>query len=131
MAVILHMFAALAIRVNLDGASLDDKRYFDDVLVILQFVAPFVLFLHFVYAGGIFKLVNRFIEAKSAIQEAAANDVNVVVELVDIKGDASNKRRAAAEDKDAEFGGDQKIATAKKPSAEGGFLAVKQKETSL
>ena len=34
------MFAALAIRVNIDNESLDDKRVFDVALVILQFVAP-------------------------------------------------------------------------------------------
>ncbi|GMI32420.1 hypothetical protein TrCOL_g8025 [Triparma columacea] len=37
------MFAALLIRVNMDGESLQDKVYFDIMLVIIQFGAPALL----------------------------------------------------------------------------------------
>ncbi len=48
------MFAALAIRVNIDHEGLDDKRAFDVALVILQLVAPLAVILVTVVAriGG-------------------------------------------------------------------------------
>ena len=41
------MFAALAIRVNVDGESLQDRNAFDVMLVILQFIAPFSVVVHY------------------------------------------------------------------------------------
>jgi hypothetical protein len=40
------MFAALAIRVDVDGESLQDRVYFDALLVGLQFVAPIIVAGH-------------------------------------------------------------------------------------
>ena len=37
------MFAALAIRVEVDGESLQDRVYFDVTLVVLQFIAPVIV----------------------------------------------------------------------------------------
>ena len=41
------MFAALAIRVDVDGESLQDRYSFDVMLVILQFIAPFIIVVHY------------------------------------------------------------------------------------
>ena len=41
------MFAALAIRVNVDGESLQDRNSFDVMLVILQFIAPLIVVVHY------------------------------------------------------------------------------------
>ena len=41
------MFAALAIRVNVDDESFQDRNSFDVMLVILQFIAPFIVVVHY------------------------------------------------------------------------------------
>lgn len=48
------MFAALAIRINIDDEGLEDKRVFDIALFVLQFIAPAaVLFASFLQLGGV------------------------------------------------------------------------------
>ena len=54
------MFAALAIRVNLDNETLQDKSAFGAVLLGLQFVTPALILVHFL----IDKLGAKFIEFK-------------------------------------------------------------------
>ena len=56
------MLAALAMRVNIDGANLQEKDAFDKVLVALQFGGPFVVFSYFVSTGGLSKLLRRCFE---------------------------------------------------------------------
>ena len=41
------MFAALSIRVNVDCESLQDRSYFDVMIVILQFIAPLIVVMHY------------------------------------------------------------------------------------
>ena len=55
------MFAALAIRVNLDGATLEDKMYFDGCLVVLQLVAPTVVMIYFIKERK--RLINHIVVA--------------------------------------------------------------------
>jgi len=43
------MFAALAIRVEVDGESLQDRVYFDLTLVVLQFIAPVIVVVHYAF----------------------------------------------------------------------------------
>ena len=48
------MFSALAIRVNLDDESLQDKKMFDMMMILIQFLAPGVMVLNKVWSirGG-------------------------------------------------------------------------------
>ena len=41
------MFAALSIKVNVDDESLQDRSSFDVMLVILQFIAPLIVVVHY------------------------------------------------------------------------------------
>ena len=47
------MLAALALKVNLDGESLEDKKWFDMLLIMLQFAGPFILLIQQYISGGI------------------------------------------------------------------------------
>ena len=40
------MFSALALRVNLDGESLQDRKFFDLMMLIIQFLAPAVMVIN-------------------------------------------------------------------------------------
>ena len=50
---ILTMLAALALKVNLDGESLEDKQWFDMMLVALQFAGPVILVVQQYITGGV------------------------------------------------------------------------------
>jgi hypothetical protein len=59
------MLAALAIRVSIDGESLEDRNAFDVLLVILQFVAPIVIIvLNVVARLGNLMFVQRLLTKK-------------------------------------------------------------------
>jgi hypothetical protein len=44
------MFAALAIKVQLDGETLQDRLYFDVAIIVLQFLAPTVLVMRYYFS---------------------------------------------------------------------------------
>ncbi|GMI51691.1 hypothetical protein TeGR_g9851 [Tetraparma gracilis] len=44
------MFAALAIKVQLDGETLQDRLYFDVAIIVLQFLAPTVLIMRYYFS---------------------------------------------------------------------------------
>ena len=47
MAIILHDVCGISYRVNVDGESLQDRHSFDVMLVVLQFIAPLIVVLHY------------------------------------------------------------------------------------
>jgi hypothetical protein len=81
------MFAALLIRVNMDGESLQDKVYFDLMLVFIQFAAPGLLF------------------AKRLIPKKQGRMGRFLSAASDLTGIGSFGVFEAAEDLKSEFGG--------------------------
>ena len=81
------MFAALAMRVNIDGANLQEKEAFDKALLALQFGGPFVVFSYFVAIGGLSKLLRRCFE----VSKETKSEFIAEVELKDRERGRDNK----------------------------------------
>lgn len=86
------MFAALAMRVNLDGAELGENESFDNALVVVQFVAPFVVFCSILQAGGAVRVVQRVADIAKSVRAVVVNEVEIaVVDTTKAKGSDRTK----------------------------------------
>ena len=92
------MFSALAIRVNLDNESLQDKKMFDIMMLVLQFLAPAVMALN--------KLrVLRNGNIRERLEEAAAEAAQehggaLVGDLVELGLGAKNLKESLGDNDD-------------------------------
>jgi hypothetical protein len=86
------MFAALCIRVNVDGESLQDRLMFDYFLCAVQFVAVAVGIVNVVYA-----IYHGYQEDKETLQDLRGKSKSKVVPIA---GNSANPDAAADEDEE-------------------------------
>ena len=64
------MLASLAVKVNLDGENLDDKMWFDVMLIVINFSGPAVLLVKQWYDGGTKEMLKQNVDAIGVIMKA-------------------------------------------------------------
>ena len=71
--IIFTMLAALALKVNIDGETLEDKFWFDAMLILLQFAGPIALIIKHRKDGGVKEIAEGnvdFIEEGFRLKES-------------------------------------------------------------